>query len=74
LLPQRGAYSPIIAEKPADTHLPALDNILKWKTLSQGSSGKESIYINNNPGPYNIFVYGFDLSGKWHSGRIITKN
>mgnify|MGYP005838418409 CR=1 FL=1 len=74
MLPQREKYIPHIAEKPEKSHLPSLDQILEWKILSERSSGKESIYFNHNPGPYNIFVYGFDLNGKWHSGRIIKDN
>lgn len=74
LLPQKGDYLPIVSEKPAETGIPNIDNILIWKKLIPGSAEKESIYFNNNPGRYNIFVYGFDSNGKWHSGKIILEN
>lgn len=71
-LPQKEEYLPIIAEKPVDPGMPNIDDILIWKNLKPLSSGKESIYFNNNPGIYKISIYGFDASGKWHSGEVIV--
>ncbi len=72
-LPQKAGYSPIITKKPDDPGLPNIDDILVWKSLKPLSSGKENIYFNNNPGLYKISVYGFDSSGKWHYGKVITE-
>lgn len=70
-LPVKKQYKPIETGRSELKGIPDLDQILKWDILEESSNASVGVYLNDNPGRYIISIYGFDINGKWHSGKLI---
>jgi hypothetical protein len=70
-LPGKAVNESVRTPRSKSEGIPNLDDILVWENLKGISTGKSSIYFNNNPEKYILSVYGYDRDGKWNTGRLI---
>lgn len=65
--PAKAGTDRIKVKSKRETNQPVLDNILLWDSILPGDSGVISYTTGDNPGKYNIILYGYDESGNWVS-------